>query len=111
MGEFKEREQEYVDKSLDHMKCNFCGKKRSMVRKLVAGPGVFICDECVKLCTEIIDEEFPQEHQDENECCGGKCCGETDRLIAVQGYQVIIPPIEDFDSEYTISISIRKEKK
>lgn len=41
-----------------HLKCSFCGKPQEQVRKLVAGPGVYICDECIELCTEIIDEEF-----------------------------------------------------
>ena len=39
------------------MKCSFCGKTQEQVRKLVAGPGVYICDECVKLCDEIVEEE------------------------------------------------------
>lgn len=39
------------------MKCSFCGKTQEQVRKLVAGPGVYICDECVKLCSEIVAEE------------------------------------------------------
>lgn len=38
------------------MKCSFCGKTQEQVRKLVAGPGVYICDECVKLCDEIVEE-------------------------------------------------------
>lgn len=41
-----------------HLKCSFCGKGQDEVRKLVAGPGVYICDECVELCSEIIDEEL-----------------------------------------------------
>lgn len=41
-----------------HLKCSFCGKPQEQVRKLVAGPGVYICDECIELCTEIIEEEF-----------------------------------------------------
>lgn len=40
------------------LKCSFCGKSQEQVRKLIAGPGVFICDECVELCNEILDEEF-----------------------------------------------------
>ena len=40
------------------LKCSFCGKTQEQVRKLVAGPGVYICDECIELCNEIIDEEF-----------------------------------------------------
>lgn len=40
------------------LKCSFCGKAQEQVRKLVAGPGVYICDECIELCNEIIAEEF-----------------------------------------------------
>ncbi|MFM2304220.1 MAG: hypothetical protein RLZZ135_1630 [Cyanobacteriota bacterium] len=46
-------------KSYDsHLKCSFCGKSQEQVRKLIAGPGVYICDECVELCNEILDEEL-----------------------------------------------------
>ncbi len=41
-----------------HLKCSFCGKSQEQVRKLIAGPGVYICDECVELCNEILDEEL-----------------------------------------------------
>ena len=41
-----------------HLKCSFCGKSQEQVRKLIAGPGVYICDECVDLCKEILDEEL-----------------------------------------------------
>lgn len=40
------------------LKCSFCGKLQEQVKKLVAGPGVYICDECIELCNEIIEEEF-----------------------------------------------------
>lgn len=40
------------------LKCSFCGKTQDQVRKLVAGPGVYICDECIELCNEIIEEEL-----------------------------------------------------
>lgn len=40
------------------LKCSFCGKGQDQVRKLVAGPGVYICDECIHLCTEIVEEEL-----------------------------------------------------
>ena len=42
----------------DLLKCNFCGKSQKQVRKLIAGPGVYICDECIGLCNEIIEEEL-----------------------------------------------------
>ena len=45
------------------MKSSFCGKAQEQVRKLVAGPGVYICDECIELCNEIIEEEFSGEHE------------------------------------------------
>ena len=43
------------------IKCSFCGKTQDQVRKLVAGPGVYICDECIELCNEIIEEEFSED--------------------------------------------------
>jgi ATP-dependent Clp protease ATP-binding subunit ClpX len=42
----------------DQLLCSFCGKSQRQVKKLIAGPGVYICDECIDLCNEIIDEEF-----------------------------------------------------
>jgi ATP-dependent Clp protease ATP-binding subunit ClpX len=44
------------------LKCSFCGKMQEQVKKLIAGPGVYICDECIELCNEIIEEEFTEEH-------------------------------------------------
>ena len=41
-----------------HLKCSFCGKSQEQVRKLIAGPGVYICDECIDLCNEILDDEL-----------------------------------------------------
>ena len=41
-----------------HLKCSFCGKSQDQVRKLIAGPGVYVCDECIDLCNEILDEEL-----------------------------------------------------
>lgn len=45
------------------LKCSFCGKSQDQVRKLVAGPGVYICDECIELCTEIVEEELGTEDE------------------------------------------------
>ena len=45
------------------LKCSFCGKSQDQVRKLVAGPGVYICDECIELCTEIVEEELGNEEE------------------------------------------------
>ncbi|HHW12905.1 MAG TPA: ATP-dependent Clp protease ATP-binding subunit ClpX [Firmicutes bacterium] len=43
------------------LKCSFCGKAQEQVKKLIAGPGVYICDECIELCNEIIDEELTDD--------------------------------------------------
>lgn len=45
----------------DTVRCSFCGKSQAEVRKIVAGPGVYICNECVELCKDIIDEDFYEE--------------------------------------------------
>ncbi|GAA3654573.1 ATP-dependent Clp protease ATP-binding subunit ClpX [Asaccharospora irregularis] len=47
------------------LKCSFCGKDQDQVRRLIAGPNVYICDECVELCDEIIQEEIEENIQDE----------------------------------------------
>lgn len=44
----------------DLLKCSFCGKSQKQVKKLIAGPGVYICDECIDLCNEIIEEELAE---------------------------------------------------
>ncbi len=49
------------DVSNDDLLCSFCGKSQDEVKKLIAGPSVYICDECIQLCNEIIDEEYSQE--------------------------------------------------
>lgn len=46
------------------LKCSFCGKTQEQVKRLVAGPGVYICDECIELCSEIIEEEFEETKVD-----------------------------------------------
>ncbi|HOM02765.1 MAG TPA: ATP-dependent Clp protease ATP-binding subunit ClpX [Acetivibrio sp.] len=46
------------------LKCSFCGKTQEQVKRLVAGPGVYICDECIELCSEIIEEEFEEARVD-----------------------------------------------
>ncbi|HGG0418428.1 ATP-dependent Clp protease ATP-binding subunit ClpX [Clostridium botulinum] len=45
------------------LKCSFCGKTQDQVRRLIAGPGVYICDECIELCSEIISDEFEDDIQ------------------------------------------------
>ena len=52
-----------IGESADLLKCSFCGKTQKQVRKLIAGPGVYICDECIELCNEIIEEELAEVTQ------------------------------------------------
>lgn len=49
-----------VGEGADLLKCSFCGKSQKQVKKLIAGPGVYICDECIDLCNEIIEEELAE---------------------------------------------------
>ena len=49
-----------ADKSADLL-CSFCGKSQAEVKKLIAGPGVYICDECIELCNDIIAEEYDKD--------------------------------------------------
>lgn len=48
-----------------NVKCSFCGKTQESVERIVAGPGVYICDECIKICTNIIENDYCQEEDDE----------------------------------------------
>lgn len=55
-----------------HLKCSFCGKSQEQVRKLIAGPGVYICDECVELCNEILDEELMESRNQKSSVANSK---------------------------------------
>src|SRR4029079_19275457 len=57
-GERDTREMARPTDSNEQLLCSFCGKSQRQVKKLIAGPGVYICDECIDLCNEIIDEEL-----------------------------------------------------
>jgi ATP-dependent Clp protease ATP-binding subunit ClpX len=56
-----------LGESSDLLKCSFCAKSQKQVRKLIAGPGVFICDECIELCNEIIEEELGEAAREQVE--------------------------------------------
>ncbi|MEE3266895.1 MAG: ClpX C4-type zinc finger protein, partial [SAR324 cluster bacterium] len=47
------------------LRCSFCGKTQDEVKKIIAGPTVYICDECIDLCNEIMEEEYQNEHPDD----------------------------------------------
>ena len=50
-----------MDDKKQMARCSFCNKTQDQVRKLIAGPGAYICDECIEICAEIIDEELDIE--------------------------------------------------
>ncbi len=53
----------FDDRSRSKLKCSFCGKSQDQVKRLIAGPNVYICDECIELCQEIIHEEFEENFE------------------------------------------------
>lgn len=55
-----------IGESADLLKCSFCGKSQKQVQQLIAGPGVYICDECVELCNEIIEERLAEATESES---------------------------------------------
>ncbi|QTX04566.1 ATP-dependent Clp protease ATP-binding subunit ClpX [Agromyces archimandritae] len=55
-----------IGESADLLKCSFCGKSQKQVQQLIAGPGVYICDECVELCNEIIEERMAESGAEEH---------------------------------------------
>ena len=61
--------------SSDKLSCSFCGKSQDDVKKLIAGPSVYICNECVDLCNDIIEEEIKSEEDTsiEQTCLIFKC--------------------------------------
>ncbi|MFO7629351.1 MAG: ATP-dependent protease ATP-binding subunit ClpX [Prochlorococcaceae cyanobacterium] len=71
-----------------HLKCSFCGKSQEQVRKLIAGPGVYICDECIDLCNEILDEELEASAQG-----GGRSAPEPNRKSAVKKSSKPVPTL------------------
>lgn len=81
-----------MQESADLLKCSFCGKSQKQVRKLIAGPGVYICNECIELCNEIIEEEFSAE---------SSASGSSDALPRPR-------EIRDFLDEYVIGQDVAK---
>ena len=69
----------------DQLQCSFCGKSQRQVRKLIAGPGVYICDECIELCVEIIAEETADDADEETAAASRRL---RDDLIELRGIRV-----------------------
>ena len=62
-------------------RCSFCGKPQDAVAKLIAGPGVYICDECVELCNDVLDEELPVEPDE----AGARAASLRDQALSKRG--------------------------
>ncbi len=65
--------------------CSFCGKSQDMVHKFIAGPGVFICDQCIDLCNEIIIEELSEDVDLDATGVLDEAGGDVERLRALVG--------------------------
>jgi ATP-dependent Clp protease ATP-binding subunit ClpX len=68
------------------LKCSFCGKSQNDVRKLIAGPTVYICDECVELCNDIIAEEWEEERSREI-----RSLPKPSEIKSILGQYVVVP--------------------
>jgi ATP-dependent Clp protease ATP-binding subunit ClpX len=68
------------------LKCSFCGKTQDQVKKLIAGPEVYICDECVDLCNEILDEEFFETKDTEEEALDVPKLSDIPKPHEIKGY-------------------------
>jgi ATP-dependent Clp protease ATP-binding subunit ClpX len=65
------------------LRCSFCGKTQKQVLKLIAGPGVYICDECVALCIEIIAEEVAEDLGEQVAASARRVSDSLDELLAL----------------------------
>jgi ATP-dependent Clp protease ATP-binding subunit ClpX len=95
-----------------HLKCSFCGKSQEQVRKLIAGPGVYICDECVDLCNEILDEELVDPTGEVAQSTSGNTVTSKRRRNQEQiSYSQIPKPkeIKDYLDEYVIGQETAKK--
>ena len=62
--------------------CSFCGKSQNEVKKLIAGRGVYICDECIEVCTSIVAEEFAEEKKSESINSTGSSLPSPSKILA-----------------------------
>jgi len=54
---------------IKNIRCSFCGKTQEMVQRIIAGPGVYICDECIKICRNIVDEDLFEDSDSKYVMC------------------------------------------
>jgi len=87
----------------DNLFCSFCGKNQSEVRKLIAGPAVYICDECIQLCSEIIEEESEKDAKDSEQVMVGEWVLAMGNPFGF-GHTITAGIISDIAYQYTIAV-------
>ena len=90
------------DEGNDKLVCSFCGKTQKEVRKLIAGPSVYICDECINLCSEIIAEEYEKE-----------TAGRPEKLLAPKEIKTLLDDyvIEQEHAKKILSVAVHNHYK
>ena len=80
-----------VESQSDKLHCSFCGKSQDEVKKLIAGPSVYICNECVDLCNDIIEEEIKSidENQQDNLLSPSEIFAQLDEYVIGQELSLI----------------------
>ena len=88
------------------VKCSFCGKSQENVKKIIAGPGVYICDECINVCQEIIEDEFYEEDEEINVV-------EEEKIPTPQEIKTILDEyvIGQEDAKKTLSVAVYNHYK
>ena len=89
-----------------NVKCSFCGKSQDSVKKIIAGPGVYICDECINVCQEIIEDEFYEEDEEFEEV-------EEEKIPTPQEIKTILDEyvIGQEDAKKTLSVAVYNHYK
>lgn len=89
-----------------NVKCSFCGKPQDSVKKIIAGPGVYICDECINVCQEIIEDEFYEEDEEFEEV-------EEEKIPTPQEIKTILDEyvIGQEDAKKTLSVAVYNHYK
>ena len=97
-----------------NVRCSFCGKAQESVRKIVAGPGVYICDECIDLCNSIIEAEIYDEENEKYElgdllCKSAWPSYDTSKLVD-DTYEMVVQVNGKVRGKIEVEIDITKEE-